>query len=116
MAGLTIFLFAGFLSLETNEIPGNMGFLDMLLALEWVNDHIRSFNGDKNCVTLMGQSAGGAAVTFFLTSPLVRDGEFFEIGFIYAFIVTIIKVGKWEDSVSNPVNSRLTTFIFISDC
>ncbi|KAI5742480.1 hypothetical protein M8J77_007687 [Diaphorina citri] len=66
----------GFLSLETNEIPGNMGFLDMLLALEWVNDHIRSFNGDKNCVTLMGQSAGGAAVTFFLTSPLVRDDLF----------------------------------------
>ncbi|KAI5704525.1 hypothetical protein M8J75_006310 [Diaphorina citri] len=57
-------------------IQYRLGILDMLLALEWVNDHIRSFNGDKNCVTLMGQSAGGAAVTFFLTSPLVRDDLF----------------------------------------
>lgn len=63
------------MTLETNEIPGNMGFLDMLLALEWVNDHIRYFNGDKGKVTLMGQSAGAAAVTFFLTSPLVREGK-----------------------------------------
>uniref|UniRef100_A0A8D9DZ52 Carboxylesterase 1C n=1 Tax=Cacopsylla melanoneura TaxID=428564 RepID=A0A8D9DZ52_9HEMI len=66
----------GFLSLETDEIPGNMGFLDMLLALEWVHDHIRYFNGDKGSVTIVGQSAGGAAVTFFLTSPLVRDDLF----------------------------------------
>lgn len=68
--------FLGFLTLETNEIPGNMGFLDMLLALEWVHDHIRYFNGDKDSVTLIGQSAGAAAVTFFLTSPLVREDLF----------------------------------------
>lgn len=39
---------------------GNVGMLDLVLALEWVRDNIREFGGDPNNVTIFGQSGGGA--------------------------------------------------------
>lgn len=32
---------------------------DLVLALQWVKDHIRAFGGEPDKITLMGQSAGG---------------------------------------------------------
>ena len=48
----------GFLSLESQALPGNQGFKDQRLALLWIQNHIESFGGDKNQVTIFGQSAG----------------------------------------------------------
>nr|CAD7196778.1 unnamed protein product [Timema douglasi] len=66
----------GFLSLQTEDIPGNVGLLDILLALHWVKDHIHLFGGDPSKVTILGQSAGGAAVTLLMVSPRVQEGLF----------------------------------------
>uniref|UniRef100_A0A182JHM9 Carboxylic ester hydrolase n=1 Tax=Anopheles atroparvus TaxID=41427 RepID=A0A182JHM9_ANOAO len=66
----------GFLSTGTANIPGNVAMLDTILALEWVSQNIRFFGGDSTLVTIFGESAGGAAVTALLYSPLVRDGLF----------------------------------------
>lgn len=48
----------GFLSLGSPEYSGNMAIKDQLLAMEWVNQNIEYFSGDKNDVTLLGHSAG----------------------------------------------------------
>ncbi|RZF46069.1 hypothetical protein LSTR_LSTR004782 [Laodelphax striatellus] len=66
----------GFLSLQTDELPGNMGFMDMVLALKWTQKYIKYFCGDSSRVTLFGQSAGGAAVTLMMASPLVTPDMF----------------------------------------
>ncbi|XP_039281301.1 esterase E4 isoform X2 [Nilaparvata lugens] len=66
----------GFLSLQTDELPGNMGFMDMVLAMKWTQKYIRFFCGDSSKVTLFGQSAGGAAVTLMMASPLVSPDMF----------------------------------------
>lgn len=50
-------------------MPLNRGVLDMIAALEWVQENIRAFGGDPGRVTIAGQSAGGAAVLTLLTSP-----------------------------------------------
>ena len=60
----------GFMCLPDDEIAGNMGLLDQNLALKWVNDHIASFGGDPDRVTIMGESAGSASVTYHMISPL----------------------------------------------
>lgn len=41
---------------------GNVGVLDIVAALKWVNTNISNFGGDPNNVTIMGQSGGGAKV------------------------------------------------------
>merc|ERR1712212_597437 len=60
----------GFMCLPDDEIPGNAGLLDQLLALEWIHDHIADFGGDPDRVTIMGESAGSASVTYHMISPL----------------------------------------------
>ncbi|CAN7941360.1 unnamed protein product, partial [Ixodes hexagonus] len=59
----------GFLSLETSELPGNMGLWDQNLVLKWVQKNIANFGGDPNEVTLCGQSAGGISVGLHAISP-----------------------------------------------
>ena len=46
--------------------------LDQILALEWVRANIANFGGDPDRVTIMGESAGGAAVVHLMCSPSAR--------------------------------------------
>ena len=52
------------------RVQGNLCLLDMIAALEWVQDSIGSFGGDAGNVTIHGQSAGGAAMYYLNSSPL----------------------------------------------
>ena len=52
---------------------GNYGMLDMVLALEWVQDNIAAFGGDPANVTIFGESAGGLATCALLASPLTEN-------------------------------------------
>ena len=45
------------------------GYRDQILALEWVRDNIADYGGDRNNVTIFGESAGGASVLAMLASP-----------------------------------------------
>ena len=47
---------------------GNAGAGDMVLALRWVQAHIRAFGGDPQQVTIFGESAGAAAVCALMAS------------------------------------------------
>uniref|UniRef100_A0A8D8F8D4 Carboxylic ester hydrolase n=1 Tax=Culex pipiens TaxID=7175 RepID=A0A8D8F8D4_CULPI len=63
----------GFLSLLNDAVPGNAGVLDAIMALEWVQQHIGVFGGNAKQVTVFGESAGSAAVSALLHSPLVQN-------------------------------------------
>ena len=50
----------------------NVGMLDIVLALEWVRDNIRSFGGDPANVTIFGQSGGGGKVNTLMAMPAAK--------------------------------------------
>lgn len=51
---------------------GNLGQLDLILALEWVRDHIADFGGDPARVMVFGQSGGGAKIATLMAMPAAR--------------------------------------------
>lgn len=61
--------FFGFLSLETPELPGNMGLWDQNMVLKWVQKNIVHFGGDPDDVTLVGHSSGGISAGMHAMSP-----------------------------------------------
>jgi para-nitrobenzyl esterase len=48
---------------------GNVGMLDLVLALRWVKDNIAEFGGDPTRVTIFGQSGGGAKCATLMAMP-----------------------------------------------
>ena len=62
----------GFLSLENDSAPGNLGLHDQYLALLWIKENIFSLGGDPGSVTLMGQSAGSMSAMLHMVSPFSK--------------------------------------------
>ena len=60
----------GFLYLDDEGAPGNVGLLDQQKALSWLRNNIFAFGGDPAKMTLAGQDAGGvSAAIHALASP-----------------------------------------------
>jgi len=67
----------GFLHLEEvggSEFAGscNVGLLDQIAALEWVQRNVAAFGGDPDNVTVFGVSAGGISISALLAIPAAR--------------------------------------------
>nr|WGO51729.1 putative antennal esterase CXE33 [Ectropis grisescens] len=58
----------GFLSTMDEHCPGNNGLKDQQEALRFIQKVIENFGGDKNSVTIFGESAGGASAHFHMLS------------------------------------------------
>ena len=72
--------------------------MDMSMALEWVYNNIRLFNGDRERITVFGPGAGGAAAGLLAVLPKtrsfvrqfissVREILYDSIMILYAFLV-----------------------------
>ena len=66
----------GFLDLSAcsprYKYSGNVGMLDVVQALQWVQKNIRQFGGDPSNVTIFGESGGGGKVGTLLCMPKAK--------------------------------------------
>jgi para-nitrobenzyl esterase len=54
------------------EDSGNAGQLDLIQALQWVKANIANFGGDRNNVTIFGESGGGGKVSAVMAMPMAK--------------------------------------------
>jgi para-nitrobenzyl esterase len=66
------FLYLGAIDPKQYPDSGNVGMLDLVLALEWVRDNIAEFGGDPSSVLIFGQSGGGAKCATLMAMPLAK--------------------------------------------
>jgi para-nitrobenzyl esterase len=74
----------------------NVGMLDVVAALRWVNKNIRNFGGDPNNVTIFGESGGGGKVGTLMSMPAAK-------GLFHKAIIqsgTLVNVMTKEKSVA----------------
>lgn len=69
----------GFLSTEDEFLPGNYGLKDQQAALKWVVQNIHYFGGQKDSITLAGQSAGGGSAHLHSFSPNSKGKRCFNV-------------------------------------
>lgn len=66
----------GFLDLskygEKYRYSANVGIMDIIDALKWIQNNIEAFGGDSDNVTIFGQSGGGAKVLALMTTPYAK--------------------------------------------
>ncbi|XP_017776730.1 PREDICTED: esterase FE4-like [Nicrophorus vespilloides] len=62
----------GFLNIDGSDIITNNGLKDQVYLLKWVQRNIHKFGGNKDSVTIFGESAGAAAVSLHLLSPMSK--------------------------------------------
>lgn len=61
----------GFFHLPEEGVT-NLALRDLLNGLQWVQDEIAAFGGDKGNVTIFGESSGGVNVAHLVSSPLAQ--------------------------------------------
>ncbi len=99
----------GFLDLsaygEKYKESGNVGLLDIVAALEWVNKNISSFGGDPSNVTIFGQSGGGGKVSTLLATPSAEG--LFHKAIIQSGAMLNTMEAKWSRRIGTEVVREL---------
>jgi carboxylesterase type B len=62
----------GLLALDDGVVTGNYALSDQIAALRWVQKYITAFGGNRDQVTVFGQSAGGGFTINLSVSPKAR--------------------------------------------
>ncbi|VDO10635.1 unnamed protein product [Rodentolepis nana] len=102
----------GFFPPNTDNIPTNIGVMDQILVMEWVQRHIDRFYGNPKDVTIMGESAGAASVAIHIVSPKVKYKGLFS----KAIIISGSDMAPWaslayKDNKSDNLTAKLASVL-----
>ena len=59
----------GFLNVKDTKYTGNYGLMDQQLAIKFIYDNAHKIGGDKNRITIGGESAGSISSSFHMLVP-----------------------------------------------
>ncbi|GLD66281.1 bile salt-activated lipase-like protein [Lates japonicus] len=89
-------------------LAGNYGLWDQHAALIWVHRNIRSFGGDPDNITIFGEGARGASVSF-----QVRESHLAERGLPGPSTRTSASLLKSKETVKKTIVDIGTDYIFL---
>ncbi|MDC0675585.1 carboxylesterase/lipase family protein [Nannocystis radixulma] len=96
----------GFLTHDTlaaespEQVSGNYGILDQVLALQWVQDNIAGFGGDPQRVLLFGESAGAVNTCSLVGSS--RAAGLFQRAIVQSGSCSERALAKYEADIAAP--------------
>ena len=85
----------------------NFGTLDIISALEWVNENISSFGGNSNNITIFGESAGGHNVLSLIVSKKAK-GLFHKAISMSGYTESISLENAYKQKNQSPTSSYST--------
>ena len=72
----------GFLNVKDTKYTGNYGLMDQQMAIKFIYDNADKIGGDRNRITIGGESAGSISSSFQMltpeTSQYVNQGWFYQ--------------------------------------
>lgn len=86
-----------------NLAPANLGLLDQIEALRWVQWNINAFGGDPANVTLFGQSAGADAIYCLLVAENTT-------GLFHRAILQSLPLGRLNDENSHEMTRAMSQY------
>jgi para-nitrobenzyl esterase len=99
----------GFMNLsdfgDKYKYSGNVGIMDLVAALQWINKNIAQFGGDPDNVTIFGQSGGGGKVTALLGAPSAQG--LFHKAIIHSGARTYFLEDKYSKMIGQGVLKEL---------
>ena len=87
-----------------DDKTSNFGTLDLIMALKWVNQNINKFGGDKENITIFGESAGGHNVLSLLVSKKAKN-LFHKAISMSGYTTSISKEDAYYSSNETPTSS-----------
>ncbi|TKY88961.1 hypothetical protein EX895_002202 [Sporisorium graminicola] len=76
----------------------NLGLYDQRLALHWIRENIDAFGGDRDKVSILGESAGGASMLLHLAAFGGRDDHLFRS--------VAVQSGYWATQLETANNTK----------
>ena len=98
-------------TMET-KATANAGFYDQQLLLQWVQDNIAQFGGDKTQVSAWGESAGAGSILHHI----IQDGGSTDPLFRKAFMQSPAFEWQWDRNATGTLEQTFNNFTTFAKC
>lgn len=95
------------------KYSANVGIMDIVDSLKWIQENISEFGGDPDNVTLFGESGGGAKVLALMSSPYAKN--LFHKGIVESGATETMGVSFTDKEISQALGAAVLDKLSIDE-